>query len=333
MRNGRAISIPPPEDDDFEDVHWALTAATTLWDRGEDREALKWLRRAASAAADRDADVRAVELFKAAADVQSMIEAAEPVEAKKSAPSPGPPESPKGASPQRGSKDSGAADRDSEFDRRPPPLPPRSQQRGAPRAPDRPVLRSNLVPPVPPEPRVSSKPAGGRFFEESEQDTFILPETALRRALTDIDPAYPQRIDYDPIDGTTELGDEDLGTARMASASDRAAPPRPSGGAVGDGWDDEDDDEDEDQDTQVETQRRAKSGLGKPRRRALVPIGVLPALRVAVMHIPDEGDVRVLFLSPGATPPPGVATALLVPPTQRDAELLTEVYAKCDAKL
>src|SRR5205823_14961993 len=35
--------IPRPGDADFEDVHWALSAASTLWERGEDVEALKWL--------------------------------------------------------------------------------------------------------------------------------------------------------------------------------------------------------------------------------------------------------------------------------------------------
>jgi hypothetical protein len=164
-------------------------------------------------------------------------------------------------------------------------------------------------------------------MDESEQDTFILPETQLRRALTNIDPNYPDRVDYRP--GDEEEDEENLGTASLPSV-----PGDPAGSAARGGWDDdEEDDDEEDQDTQVETQRRAQPSGAKPKRRTLVPIGVLPALRVAVLHIPEEGDVRLLFLPPGATPPPGVATALLVAPTQRDAELLTEVYAKCDAKL
>ncbi len=302
MRNGRAISFPPPEDDDFEDVYWALTAATTLWERGDDVEALKWLRRAAGAAADRDADVRAVELFKAAADVASEIESADLAKAKKRAPGAGPPTSNKGAPPRPDPSGSATSDAEQDGDRRtPPPLPPRPERRGVPPAPARLEARSNIVPPSPPEPRVSSKPTVGRSYDESEQDTFVLPETALRRALTDIDPGYPERIDYGSTAGDDGAGD--------------------------------DEDDEEDQDTQVETQRRAKPSTSRPRRRTLVPVGVLPALRVAVLHIPEDGDVRLLFLSPGATPPPGVATALLVPPTQRDAELLTEVYAKCDAKL
>jgi hypothetical protein len=61
--------------------------------------------------------------------------------------------------------------------------------------------------------------------------------------------------------------------------------------------------------------------------------GGLLTLRVAVLPIPEEGEIRLLFLSPGEEPPPGVATALLVPPTQRDAELLAKLYDESDAKL
>lgn len=68
------FAIPPPSDTDSEDVHWALSAATSLSEQGDGVEALKWLRRAANAAADKDADARAVELFKAAADLASILE-------------------------------------------------------------------------------------------------------------------------------------------------------------------------------------------------------------------------------------------------------------------
>jgi len=328
MRNGRAISIPPPDDDDFEDVHWALTAATTLWERGEDGEALKWLRRAASAAADRDADVRAVELFKAAADVASVLESGEPPKARPSRPAPAVGASPDPGPPGPGSREVEPSDPNEGDRRTPPPLPPRPTRRGAPAPPPRPGAPSNVVPAVPPEPRVSDKPASARPMDDSEQDTFILPETQLRRALTDIDPNYPDRVDYQP--GQEEDDEEDLGTASLPSVPDEDRVPRPSGVARRGGWDEDDD---EDQDTQVETQRRSRGPANQRKHRTLVPVGVLPALRVAVLHIPEEGDVRLLFLPPGATPPPGVATALLVAPSQRDAELLTEVYAKCDAKL
>src|SRR5215468_10700266 len=67
--------IPPPNQSDDEDVHWALSTAGALWNRGERAEALKWLRRAAETASDANADTRALELFKAAAEVTAMVNA------------------------------------------------------------------------------------------------------------------------------------------------------------------------------------------------------------------------------------------------------------------
>ncbi|KYF80143.1 hypothetical protein BE17_44045, partial [Sorangium cellulosum] len=69
--------IPPPHDEDNEDVHWALSTATALWGRGEREEALRWLRRAAEQASDANADLRALELFKAAAEVAQKISGSE----------------------------------------------------------------------------------------------------------------------------------------------------------------------------------------------------------------------------------------------------------------
>src|SRR3954471_3046591 len=65
--------IPPPNQDDDEDVSWALSTAGALWNRGESVEALKWLRRAAETASDANADARPLALFKAAADVASRV--------------------------------------------------------------------------------------------------------------------------------------------------------------------------------------------------------------------------------------------------------------------
>lgn len=65
--------IPPPRDDDPEDVFWALSTATTLHQRGDRSEALRWLRRAAEQASDQNADARAVELMKAAADLSATL--------------------------------------------------------------------------------------------------------------------------------------------------------------------------------------------------------------------------------------------------------------------
>jgi len=68
------LTIPQPNNADDEDVHWALSTATTLWSRGDRAESLKWLRRAASSASDCGHDMRALELFKAGADVASLLQ-------------------------------------------------------------------------------------------------------------------------------------------------------------------------------------------------------------------------------------------------------------------
>ena len=52
-----------------------------------------------------------------------------------------------------------------------------------------------------------------------------------------------------------------------------------------------------------------------------------------MLAIPEERDVRLLFIPPGASPPPGVAVALLVPPSEEDARLIHEIYEDTDAKL
>ncbi|MDI1478746.1 hypothetical protein QHF84_19185, partial [Polyangium sp. y55x31] len=81
--------IPPPKDDDDEDVHWALSTASALWGRGERAEALRWLKRAAEQASDADKDMRSLELFKAAADIAPLLAAA-PAPAPQAAPAPPP---------------------------------------------------------------------------------------------------------------------------------------------------------------------------------------------------------------------------------------------------
>jgi hypothetical protein len=136
------------------------------------------------------------------------------------------------------------------------------------------------------------------FQAEEEEDTFIRPETMLRNALMAIDPEYAKRTEYAQGSQPSRPEEEDHDSADTESPED----------------------------TQMQTQRRRRSKVDKPN-------GALLAMRVAVLPIPEDGDVRLLFLPPGADPPPGVATALLVPPTEEDAELLAKVYADCAAKL
>ena len=70
--------IPNPLPNDDEDVSWALSTAGALWGRGERAEALKWLRRAAEQASDVNDDQRSLALFKAAADVSSLVSTSTP---------------------------------------------------------------------------------------------------------------------------------------------------------------------------------------------------------------------------------------------------------------
>ena len=340
-RDSRRSAIPRPSEADFEDVHWALSAASTLWDRGEDTEALKWLRRAASTAAERDADTRAVELFKAAAEVASDIEvrrrakpAAPPapeiplplttpkppattpklpataptLSATEPFPAPAlkPPEAPRPA------VRSPAVPRASD-----PKVPPPSSAR-RPTVPRvaRYGLDSTILPAVPPEPALSEapRPLIGLRFDESEEETFVRPETLVRRALMAIDPDYARRTAY-----TSEVDD----------APDSALP----SSIAGSSWDDS-------SGSLASPASHASNPLDVPTARAATRAsgaphlpGALPAVRVAVLPIPDERDVRLVFLPPDAEPPPGVAVALLVPLSEEDARRIAELYRECDAKL
>jgi len=354
------IDVPKPCDNDSEDVHWALSAAATCWKQGEADEALKWLRRAATEAAEHD-DTRAVELFKAAADVANHLdglaedeaaavtvidEAADITAVDEAA----------------GDETAGArATRDKATAKKP--------------------RRRNRV---------------GLVFDESEEETFIRPETALRRALLRIDPDYARRVDLPP---GSELRGGRVVRAESPEDSDSELPEseRPEledydseqhgledYDSEQHGLEDYDSEQhDPEQPRRTATRREGRndgperarprkrsrarlqyqtledehiSGIAAPAlhpeelgddeasedpndrtqpraHRAGLPSGALPTLRVAVLPLPDEGDVRILFLPPGAEPPPGVASALLVPTTVRDAQLLARVYDESDAKL
>ncbi len=325
----------------------ALSAAATLWDGGEDVEALKWLRRAASTAADRDADARAIELFKAAADLASELDAA-----RSSAP-PSPTSTPLPlASRSPTSTPVPLASRPPSST--PSLLAPRPSSPSSQPAPSivRPPSRprefgsdSTIVPAVPPETSVTEGVPGvlGRRVDETEEDTFIRPETMLRRALMAIDPDYAKRIDYAAHEASERrrLGSSrgpsshpEPRSTRRTQLSDTALAPLDGmlSGRASSAQESEPPDE--------EDTRRRRSSLGPRGSSApsLVPsggwlAGALPAVRVAVLPIPEERDVRLLFLPPGAEAPPGVAVALLVPTTDEDAALLARIYAESDAKL
>jgi hypothetical protein len=66
-------AVLAPADDDDEDVRWALSTASSFWARGETADALKWVRRAAESADGVGHDARSLALFKAAAELTSVI--------------------------------------------------------------------------------------------------------------------------------------------------------------------------------------------------------------------------------------------------------------------
>jgi len=184
------------------------------------------------------------------------------------------------------------------------------------------------VPALPPPTTVSEAPLPrlARRFEDSEEDTFVRPGTRLRRALLAIDPEYAERTDY----AEDEAFEEELAPPsdslrhslnREPASSDTGEAPPDSAS------------------TQPELARRSSTSEQETARRMsaapdvrTIP-GALPTVRVAVLPIPEERDVRLVFLGPGEVAPPGVAVALLVPQTEEDAERLARIYAESNSKL
>jgi hypothetical protein len=68
------LTLPTPDNDDSDDVRWALETAQTLWKQGDKSGSLRWLSRASEMAAHEDADMRALELAKVAAELRSTLD-------------------------------------------------------------------------------------------------------------------------------------------------------------------------------------------------------------------------------------------------------------------
>jgi hypothetical protein len=67
------LTLPRVEDNDSDDVRWALETANTLWGQGDQRSALRWLSRAAETAATEENDRRSLLLARAAADLRGRL--------------------------------------------------------------------------------------------------------------------------------------------------------------------------------------------------------------------------------------------------------------------
>src|SRR5688500_8312016 len=68
-----ATNIPPPLDDDADDVVWALQTAAVQWRRGAKADAVVWLRRAVDAAIQAGKPKRAIELNAMIASVEERL--------------------------------------------------------------------------------------------------------------------------------------------------------------------------------------------------------------------------------------------------------------------
>src|SRR5690606_33556114 len=60
--SGSVLTVPPPRDDDHDDVAWALRAASAQWRRDATADAIGWVRRAAETAEEIGSFDRAAEL-------------------------------------------------------------------------------------------------------------------------------------------------------------------------------------------------------------------------------------------------------------------------------
>lgn len=169
----------------------------------------------------------------------------------------------------------------------------------------------------------SSEPLGSAL-DDAGRTTSVMSKTRLRRAMLAIDPDYAARVDFDPAarlrETRPEHGPIDEAVGSEAAPTGRLEP------------------------LEAETERRLApveraADVGEPSHVAAAPAAgyeidvALPAYAVNVVFLRDEGDVCLLFVPPGTTPPAGVASALLVPQSARDAEIIDEIYQGCDAKL
>jgi hypothetical protein len=73
VADNESLSFPRVEENDSDDVRWALETAGTLWGQGDQRSALRWLSRAAETAATEENDRRSLLLARAAADLRNRL--------------------------------------------------------------------------------------------------------------------------------------------------------------------------------------------------------------------------------------------------------------------
>ena len=69
-----APTFPPAEDDDSDDVTWALQTGRSMWAQGDHKEALRWVFRAAETASSEEDDLRSLRLAKMGAELRTYVE-------------------------------------------------------------------------------------------------------------------------------------------------------------------------------------------------------------------------------------------------------------------
>lgn len=149
-----------------------------------------------------------------------------------------------------------------------------------------------------PSPRASTNshrsrsPALSEPLEQDETDS-ILPEAMVRRALLALDPGHTRK----------ETGDPDNWENRPYPVAPAEESPPPHAAT-----------------------RHSRDHEEPLPSAAEVPSSMpAPAQRVAVMAVPETGDVRIVFLEKDQPAPAGGAEALLVAPSRQDAKLIAQV--------
>jgi hypothetical protein len=127
------------------------------------------------------------------------------------------------------------------------------------------------------------------------------------------------------LSSIARFDDLDEATAVLPSAQAASAMMHDAATLSGDG---DDTNDFGDRDAAATSQRVTTSGTAasQPAADGALSAATMPSLRVAVVAAGLGGEVRVLPIAPNATAPVGAATAVLVPVTDEDAELIVRLF-------
>ncbi|MSP25656.1 MAG: hypothetical protein EXR75_10920 [Myxococcales bacterium] len=356
--------MPRARESDVEDVRWALSVAATLIDGADPSEALKWLRRAAEVASDHDDDARATELLIAAgrlagatADRRSKNDEPTPAPAPAIAQTLTSPESPTTGSAKVTLREAYPSARPREkLTRALDAIGLRFHDPGEDTVVQPATrVRRALMALDPDYARRTELDDASAHDDEARGDGLAsvavdggTNTSASPHASTGAGSSAGSRASAENVDRGASASAENVGrgvdfaSAVEINGAAAIGSPSDAGAAY--------DEENTPRSSRAEwaPSRRTPSPAGRREgpvshaepstaRRASLPLSglpnALPAFRVIVVAIPDESDVRIMFLADGSEAPPGAAVALLVPTSPEDAQRLMAIYATCDAKL